>query len=110
MKNIYKVLLITLGVIGLVSLAQAQLSGDIRKNFLASGYDSCYKAQKANPDNKNTPDKTMSQYCKCIATNTADGLNNDLVSAIEKGKQPATALTQVAQLAAKYCSQNYAKY
>lgn len=110
MKNNSKVLLAAFGAIGLVSVAQAQLSGDIRKNFIASSYDSCYRGQKSSPDNKNTPDKTIAQFCRCSSINVADGLTNELVSAIEKGQQPATAITPIAQLAAKFCMANYSKY
>ena len=94
----------------MISIAQAQLSGDLRKNFIASFYESCYKGQKLNPDNKSTPDKKIAQYCKCTSINTADALTNDLVSAVENGKQPATAIAKLAQISASYCMQNYSKY
>ena len=110
MKEMYKILFIVLGASCLTSVAKAQLSGDLRKNFLASSYNSCYEGQKANPDNKSTSDKNITQFCKCVSINTADGLTNDLVLAIESGKQPATVAIRVGQMSSNFCKQNYLKY
>jgi hypothetical protein len=110
MNKIYKTLFIAFGVSCLIPVAKAQLSGDVRKNFMASGYSACYQQAKANPDNKTLSDKNIAQFCKCVAVNNADGLTNDLVLAIESGKQPATAIFRVAQMSANFCRQNYLKY
>jgi hypothetical protein len=90
--------------------ANAQLTGDIKNNFMNSVYDSCYKSQKSNLGYKNVPDITIKKYCKCASVYSANVLTNQIVKDIESGKQDGTILNNIVILGGKYCMIHYPEY
>jgi len=90
------------------SVANAQLTGEMRKGFLEGHRESCFKTQRSASANKSVDDKTLSQYCRCNAVYIADVLNNNLAISIEKGEQKINM--NLISLASNFCSKNFSKY
>lgn len=88
--------------------ANAQLTGEIRNNFLSSMQQSCYVTQRQGTPNLNVSDSMIRQYCKCSSIYVADLLNNTLLRDVESGKVKPNAAWN--QLAAEYCRNNFSKY
>jgi hypothetical protein len=86
----------------------AQLTGEIRNNFLSSMQSSCYNSQRQGSPNANVSDSMIKQYCKCSSIYVADLLNNALLRDVEAGKTKPNAAWN--QLAADYCRINFSKY
>jgi hypothetical protein len=88
--------------------ANAQLTGEIRNNFLSSMQSSCFNTQRQGSPNANISDSMIKQYCRCSSIYVADLLNNALLRDVESGKvKPNSSWNQ---LAADYCRINFSKY
>ena len=90
--------------------SHAQLTGDVRKNFIASGFDACYKSQKSSSGNKNVPEITIRKYCGCMAIYTANVLTNQIIKDVESGKQDGSVFNKISALSGKYCAIHYSEY
>ena len=102
MKHFFILLLLSISAIPCYS----QMTGEIRTNFITSSNEACFKVQRAGKDNGKIPDESLKQWCRCTSTYTADGLTNQLVKEMEQGKRPVSSVSQLTQLAAKYCATN----
>ena len=88
--------------------ANAQLTGEIRNNFLSSMQKSCYSTQRQGSPNTNVNDSMLKQYCRCSSIYVADLLNNALLRDVESGIIKPNSTWN--QLAADYCRINFSKY
>ena len=91
----------------LVSHANAQLTGNMRQQFLEGSVKTCYKTQRAGTINQGISDNVLMKYCKCSMTYLADMLNNYLLLDIDNGNLKLNPYWL--QLAHAYCSKNYNK-
>ena len=90
--------------------ANAELTGEARRNFIDSSLQACYNNQRQSSINSNVPDETIYKYCRCVAIYTANALTNQVVAEVEAGKRQLTEIANLSQLTGKYCSHNYKKY
>lgn len=88
--------------------ANAQTSGETRKNLIGSASASCIQTQRDAQANRNVDSITLQKYCNCVGNYLADTLTNKLVAEIEDGKRKLPG--NLMELAGNYCRQNYATY
>jgi hypothetical protein len=82
------------------------LVGTTRSSFVESAIRTCLKNQSENPDNKEIPPSTISQYCTCYANGMADRVSINelkLFSAMEKTEAIQTILKPKVDLVVAPC-------
>ena len=72
-KSVLFVILITSPL-----MLNAELTGKVRKNYIQSMNDACYKNQRSNSVNSNITDKVIKQYCSCTSIFIANKLTANL--------------------------------
>ena len=87
----------------------AQLTGEVRKNFINSTLQACYNNQRSSKVNAKVSDKLIYDYCLCISNYTANVYTNQIVKDIESGKREMGGISEVANMAGNYCSKQLAK-
>lgn len=102
-RNVFLFLLIT------STNCFAQLTGEIRKNFINSTLQSCYNNQRSSKINEKISDQSIYDYCKCIAVYTSDLYTNKILSDIESGKRSISGISEIANLAGNYCAKKVVK-
>lgn len=88
---------------GLVITANGTpLSGSEKKDFIESGFASCFSEQRKNPENKEVTDPELKNYCYCYVKKSAELITHeDLMLTVEKN---SVAHMQAALSAASaYC-------
>ena len=101
-------LILILLIILHVGIANAQLTGKYRSNFIESSNAACFKTQRAGTVNAGASDKMLISYCNCASIYIADLLNNQLALDIENGIQKINPVW--GQMAQKYCQINYSNF
>jgi hypothetical protein len=91
-------------------IAHSELTGALRKNYIQTTNNSCFKNQRANTANATTSNKMLKQYCTCSSIHTANNLTNDMVKKIESGTMPVSVLADLANIAGRYCAEHYSEY
>lgn len=108
MKKIFAMVLVALGASCLISFAQAQTTGVVRTNVLASMYKGCFKNTKESPANKAASNESIKQYCNCVSIKVADAFTNSVVAEVENGRFPAAR--QIFESTERYCKENYSQF
>ena len=81
----------------------------MRTNFINSTLQACYNNQRSSKVNAKITDQVIYDYCKCIATYTANIYKNQMVSDIESGRREMSGISEVANLAGNYCAKKQMK-
>jgi hypothetical protein len=89
--------------------AYAQLTGEIRRNFVDSTLQSCYNNQRSSKINAKISDQLIYDYCKCIAIYSANVYTNQIIKDVESGKRAMSGISEIANLAGNYCAKQLAK-
>jgi len=87
----------------------AQLTGEIRRNFVDSALQSCYNNQRSSKINAKISDQLIYDYCKCIAIYSANVYTNQLIKDMESGKRAISGISEIANSAGNYCGKKLAK-
>ena len=87
----------------------AQLTGQIRKDFVDSALQSCYDNQRSSKINAKINDKLIYDYCKCIAIYSANVYTNQIIKDVESGKRAMGGISEIANAAGNYCAKNITK-
>jgi len=92
--------------------SKAQLTGQIKNNFVKATQEACFKVQRAGNFNNQQSDATLQQWCRCTTAYLSDSLTNQVINEIEQGKRSLSGIPQLNNLAATYCAKdsNYKKY
>lgn len=85
----------------------AQLTGDIRNNFLNASKTSCFKSQRMQTT-REVPDSTLKKYCACTSTRIADFINNSKLIEIDRGI--SSLPSNIIGDATEYCRANWKNY
>jgi len=81
--------------------AEAQTTGQARKNLITGFGASCFQVQRALPSNAAADSARLHNYCDCAATYLADVMNNEYVAAFERGAVKLSIDTM--RMAGAYC-------
>lgn len=96
-----KKLILTLLMLLIMSNSRAQLTGEIRGNFVRAFNDSCYSSQRQASENNSLSDVDLKKFCGCSSEYIANQMSNSLVASIEKGEQQFNPALR--DLATKFC-------
>jgi hypothetical protein len=89
--------------------AQAQLTGETRKDYIEQTVKSCYSAQRNAAQNKDYSDKVLTNYCTCYATHIADAFNEKIVLEFSNGTRPMSGLDKYTRDASQFCAKQITK-
>jgi len=88
----------------------AELTGNIKVEYIKSAYESCYKSQKSMEDNKKISDTILKKYCKCSSEYSSKNITNKQLTDVETGKREMSILTNLALLTSQYCKVHLQDY
>ena len=100
MKSLSKWVLIALWCSSQIALAE--LTGQLREEFMANAVESCFSTQVRNPINRDVPRSVVMDYCECTSEYFADYYTEQTLKDIADGY--AKFNSYIPELAARYCA------
>lgn len=85
--------------------ASAEMTGNVRHNFVSSFSRSCFEHQRSAPANRQVTDSLLREYCACSSEIVARRMSNDEVIRIEAGKQNPDKFIAAINESAKHCQE-----
>lgn len=89
--------------VALAPPATAQLTGEIRKEYISVALKSCFPFQRAMSANNNIADERIHKYCQCAATYIADRVSDDDMRRLGAGEIKLSKFDALYNGASLYC-------